>query len=1448
MSVQQSQDPPFVLVGQAINLRIDIGNHGPGTAAGVVLTDTLPSHLSLVGFLIDRGSCTNDGSSIRCELGTMAEDDTAVLQIFVEAIATGQGVNHVEVQSDSLELNPADNVSDSGIPVVLPSLGFRNSAPITLAETGPGIPYPSTIEVSGLTNTLYKVNVLLSNMVHTFPDDMDLLLVAPGGELAMVFSDAGGANQLFDTSVLLDEDALEILPNNGQIFNGRRYQPRNHNTALDTMPPPAPWFGLPYPDRLEAFRNTNPNGVWSLYALDDVEFDSGSLEGGWALELFTMEPFTDLDVRMETALDRVGVGSNLVYSVTVSNAGPSVATSVLLTNLLPDEVSLASITASQGSCIQRESLVECSLGSLGVGATVSLELTVMANIAGLPLFQASAWADQADVNRTNNSASVATLVTPLVDLNLTVTPSSDSGVVEDLKTYTLVISNQSTIAADELVLYGAWPNSLLFQSVTASQGTCGGGPGQLSCELGALAPGSNVVVELILFFAKTNSVVIPWTVEALQVDSDWESNVRELAIEVLPVSELALSSNIFPETDLVTYELSILYRVLNLGPDLASGIHLSSWLPQDFLILAIKPGQGLCTNDQQGRITCELGQLAPHDMATVELIVAPQAVGLRTNHVEISAQQVDRNPGNNSIDTVLDVQPIVDLRLLSSPWPHSLPVGTNVVYPLMVTNVGPYTATAVTISNRLTPEAGVLSVTSSQGTCMAGTAGVTCELGLLAPGDQALITLNLETIQPGVLSLSTTVGASQFESVPFDNQILSTAQISRAEAPWMNTTPLLIPMEGTAELYPSTIVVSGMSDTEYRVSVTLHDLHHAFPGDLDMLLVSPGGNAVMVFSDVGGGVAVTNLTLNLSDSADTMLPGEGPLKSGQYLPTNRFPGNDQLPMPAPPPPYGTNLAALQSDNPNGLWSLYIYDNATPDSGGLEGGWSLNLETLQASADLALIQTAPPDPVALSSNLTLELVVTNRGPEVARDIVLTNDLPTGALLSAVTADAASCTASNGAVVCTLDRLDVGHASSVWLTFTLTQTGMFTHRADVAASSHDPEFSNNASTRSVEVLLSPSILADPVSRTVQEFADVTFAVTATGTEPLFYQWRRDGAPVPGATGSQLVLPNVRRHQAGDYAVRVTNQVGQILSATARLEVQKLQSIEPVVLQDQPLHYYRFEETNLAAPALDQGLAGDHPGTFQGGLLLDQDTLPMTLGRALHVSGSPGAFVDLGLFHVGDAVTLEAWIRLDQAADTNLAHAILSRWDGSFELGVSTAGRPRLLVRNELLQIGQVTGPVELSRDQWHHLVSVFAGGQLQLYVDGEMAANQPFGGVLRNGGSGPGTVLIGATADGTNSSLNWEGYLDEVAIYPGALPAERIAAHYLAGLPPIELTLTADGQLVWPAIPSELELQSSELLGEGASWMPDPAPRILEDGYYNAALPLGGPSRFYRLYLP
>lgn len=182
---------------------------------------------------------------------------------------------------------------------------FSNTAPITINDNTSATPYPSNISVTGVTGSVSKVTVTLTGVSHTFPADVDIILVSPGGQKAYVMSDAGGGTDINAVNLTFDDAAAAVLP--ATIVSGT-YRPTNIDTTTDAFPTPAP--AAPYAENFATFIGSTPNGTWSLYVRDDIGTDVGSIAGGWSITLTTV----------------VGPGTLQLSSATFSGSERSTAT------------------------------------------------------------------------------------------------------------------------------------------------------------------------------------------------------------------------------------------------------------------------------------------------------------------------------------------------------------------------------------------------------------------------------------------------------------------------------------------------------------------------------------------------------------------------------------------------------------------------------------------------------------------------------------------------------------------------------------------------------------------------------------------------------------------------------------------------------------------------------------------------------------------------------------------------------------------------------------------------------------------------------------------------------------------------------------------------------------------------------------------------------------------
>jgi hypothetical protein len=182
----------------------------------------------------------------------------------------------------------------------------------------PAAPYPSTVTVTGLTGlAVSKATVTLQGLSHTFPSDISILLVGPQGQSAILMSETGGQNRYSVTNLTLtlDDDAASPLPLYTSLVSGTfrptdGYLPLGYPHFPYDFPPPAPPGNSNSVAALSVFKNTNPNGAWNLFVVDDSSGDTGNIAGGWSLTV---------SVGVPLAIARSSTNVVLTWPVTAVN-------------------------------------------------------------------------------------------------------------------------------------------------------------------------------------------------------------------------------------------------------------------------------------------------------------------------------------------------------------------------------------------------------------------------------------------------------------------------------------------------------------------------------------------------------------------------------------------------------------------------------------------------------------------------------------------------------------------------------------------------------------------------------------------------------------------------------------------------------------------------------------------------------------------------------------------------------------------------------------------------------------------------------------------------------------------------------------------------------------------------------------------------------------------------
>ena len=386
LSLTQSDRPDPGTVGRTLTYTLTAMNAGPSPASGVTLTDNLPPGVRYESATASQGSCTEAAGTVTCELGGLASEASATVEIVVTPQSEGT---------------------------------ISNTATITATETDP----------ASADNTAGEQTVVgppASDLSITQTDSPDPVGVAQPLTYTVTVANAGPTEA---TGVTLT-DSLPI----GVRYESAAPSEGSCAEAAGTVTCDLGSLSSGASATVEVRATAETEGaVVNTASVQGNEPDPDTGDNTVAESTTVAAPSADLSLAMSDSPDPVMLGQTLTYTLTARNDGPSAATGVALTDSLPLSVAFQSASASQGACAQLVTgSVSCDLGSLDSGATATIQIAVTVGVRGAISNGASIAAREADPAVANNQASAGTTV----HQTLTFTPTADAYVRADLPSST----------------------------------------------------------------------------------------------------------------------------------------------------------------------------------------------------------------------------------------------------------------------------------------------------------------------------------------------------------------------------------------------------------------------------------------------------------------------------------------------------------------------------------------------------------------------------------------------------------------------------------------------------------------------------------------------------------------------------------------------------------------------------------------------------------------------------------------------------------------------------------------------------------------------------------------------------------------------------------------------------------------------------------------------------
>ncbi len=475
------------------------------------------------------------------------------------------------------------------------------------------------------------------------------------------------------------------------------------------------------------------------------EADPNALDNTYYEET-TIRPAADLTIRAD-ASGRVHVGGELIYTITVTNSGPSPATGIVITDVLPAGTTLAWSRPALRNCDQVDRTVECYLGDLKGGDTATVTLDISTPITG-------------SVTPETTPASVTVdLVTPACAILPHPQGNSGDGVtcqLDDLgsgasaqlligltvnDTTTGTIRNTATIMANETDPIPLDNRVTITTTVSAAPAlTATGLSGATDLAMHVDAPDRIIAGKPFTFtFIITNQSAVDATRLTFQdtlppglivgsIVPGWRSCS---AAHGALTCQLLSSPGSKPITfTLIVTSDAVVPPVLTLDP--------------------VLPGWPFCDAEGEGNLSrafkCNLGDLESGGHTQVTFVATAGGVVTRviTNTATVDAKETDLQPLDNTAETIAVVGVEADLSIQPQVSGPAI-ADQTLIFTMTIINAGPSNATGVVLSDTLPISVSLVSASASQGNdCQESQAGtIVCKLGRLNSGGVATIAIGV---------------------------------------------------------------------------------------------------------------------------------------------------------------------------------------------------------------------------------------------------------------------------------------------------------------------------------------------------------------------------------------------------------------------------------------------------------------------------------------------------------------------------------------------------------------------------------------------------------------------------------------------------------------------------------------------------------------------------------
>ncbi|MED0876491.1 DUF7507 domain-containing protein [Bacillus mobilis] len=1013
ISVSKTASPTPVVAGDLLTYTVVVSNAGPNDAQNVTLTDVIPSEVLSPEYSIDGGVTFNPWPGT-LSLGTLANGatETVLIRGTVSTAATGSITNTATVDSTTPDPDPTNNTSTVITPV-------NASADVAIIKTASSNP------VGG--GDLLTYTLFISNFGPSDAQNVTVTDTVPNDILNPEYSTDGGAtfNPWPGTLSLgtLVNGATETILIQGTVSPDATGSITNTATVASTTPDPDP-------------TNNTSTVVTSVNESADIS----------VVKLGNPNP--------------VIAGQIITYTIVVSNAGPSDAANVTLTDSIPSVV-LNPEYSIDGGVTFNPWPGSINIGTLvsGTSETVLIQGTVSPSAIGNITNTATVTSTTPDPDPTNNTSTFETPVETLADISVIKTGSPNPVLAGNVLAYTIVVSNAGPSDAQNVTLTDMVPSKILSPEYSTDGGVTFN-PWPSSINIGTLVNGASqtIIIRGTVNPSATGLIINTAVVSSTTPDPDSTNNMSTEFTAINTSADISVLKTANPSPVLTGGVLTYTVVVSNTGPNNALNVTLTDAIPSVVLNPEYSTDGGVTFNPWPGSIN--IGTLANGASQTIIIrgTVSPSATGLITNTATVDSTTPDPDPNNNTSTVITPINNDADISVMKTATPSPAIAGEVLTYSVVVSNAGPNDALNVTLTDAISNEILNPEFSIDGGVTFNPWPGST-NIGTVANGSSVTVLIR------GTVSPSAT------------NTIINTATVNSTTPdpdPTNNTSTIDTPVNASADI---SVVKTGNPSPVNAGEVLTYTLVVSNIGPSD-------AEAVTVID------AVSRRILNPEFSVDggvTFNPWLGSTNIGTL-------------------PNGSSVTVLirgtvSSSATGFIRNTAVVSSPTPDPN-LTNNRSTIVTPITESADISVMKFGRPNPVNAGEVLTYRLVVSNAGPSDAQNVTLTDTVPSEILNPEFSTDGGN-TFNPWLGSLHLGTLASGTSVTVFIRGMVSSSalGIIINTATVHSTTPDPDPTNNTSTIMTSVNTSADIAVVKVGSTVPVAVGqlMTYAIVVSNLGP-------------------------------------------------------------------------------------------------------------------------------------------------------------------------------------------------------------------------------------------------------------------------------------------------------------------------------------------------------------